>query len=106
MVAIMKFKAGDTFDYSGPAEIVDYAGSPVAMNDWTLTSKVRFPDQGRVVALSASWLGSDFTHVRVASLDTDDWPPGPADIDIEFTSPAGVVVSTPTLRFCVEEDLS
>jgi len=102
----VKFKAGDTFDYSGPVELVDGAGAPVVMTGWTVASKVRFPDAGRVVELTASWLGSGFTHVRVTSSSTDDWPPGPADIDIEFTSPAGAVVSTNTMRFSVVEDLS
>lgn len=102
----MKFKAGDTFDYSGVVDMVDGAGDPVVMTNWTVVSKVRFPDAGRVVALTAEWLGSSFTNVRVHTSSTDDWPPGPADIDIEFTSPSGAVVSTNTMRFSVVEDLS
>jgi hypothetical protein len=104
----MKFKAGDTFDYSGEASLKDGAGDPVDLTGWTLASKVRFPDAGREVGLTAEWLGGAFTHVRVyaAATATADWPPGPADIDIQFTSPGGAVVSTETVRFYVLEDLT
>lgn len=102
----MKFKAGDTFDYSGEIEMVDGAGDPVDMTNWTVASKVRFPDAAETVSITAEWLGGAFTHVRVSHSDTDDWPAGPADIDIEFTSPGGATVSTETVRFTIVEDLT
>lgn len=102
----MKFKAGDTFDYSGAVDMVDGAGDAVDMTDWTVASKVIFPDAGTEVALTAEWVGGGFTNVRVYKTDTEDWPPGPADIDIEFTSTGGAIVSTETIRFTILEDLT
>lgn len=102
----MKFKQGDTFDYSGEVTMVDGAGDTVDMADWTVASKVRFPESGQEAELTAEWTGGGFTHVRVYAADTDDWPPGPADIDIEFTSTGGAIVSTQTVRFTVLEDLT
>lgn len=102
----MKFKAGDTFDYSGEVDMVDGAGDPVDMTNWIVGSRVRFPDASRVVDLTAEWIGGGFTHVRLHHSATDDWPPGPADIDVEFTAPGGTIISTETVRFTVLEDLS
>lgn len=101
----MKFKQGDTFDYSGEVTMVDGAGDPVDMTGWSVASKVRFAESGTEVALTAEWVGG-FTTVRVSHADTSDWTPGPADIDIEFTSSGGAIVSTETVRFTILEDLT
>lgn len=102
----MKFKQGDTFDYSGEVTMVDGAGDPVDMTDWSVESTVRFPETGQKVPLTAEWTGGGFTNVRVYAANTDNWPPGLADIDIEFKSTGGAIVSTQTVRFTVLEDLT
>jgi putative intracellular protease/amidase len=99
----MKFKQGDTFDYSGPAEVLDAAGAPVDLTGWTVASHVRFPDKGSKFILTATWVGA---NVRLRSTETLSWPIGIAEIDVEFTSPAGDVVSTETVRFEVTADLT
>lgn len=101
----MKFKQGDTFDYTGPVSLTDAAGDAVDLTNWTVNSSVRFPDAGRIEPLTATWLNG-FTNIRLRHDDTDDWPPGPMDIDVQFTSPSEDIVSTETVRFTVVSDLT
>ncbi len=102
----MKFKQGDTFDYSGDVSMTDAAGDAVDLTGWTVASKIHFPDAGETVSLTAEFTGGGYTNVRVYATDTSDWPLGPADMDIQFTSTSDVVVSTETLRIEIVEDVT
>lgn len=102
----MKFKQGDTFDYSGPVQVLDPTGTAVDMTNWTVASQVRFPDARKTVNLVAAWLDGGFTSVRLQSTDTQSWETGVAEIDVQFTSPGGAVVSTETVRFHVVKDVT
>lgn len=99
----MNFKQGDTFDYTGPAVVNDAAGDPVDLTGWAVASHVLFPDSNKTVELTATWVG---TSVRLVCSDTEDWPLGAADIDVEFTSPSDEVVSTETVRFQIVKDIT
>lgn len=98
-------KSGDTFDYSSPIRMTDASGNSIDLTGWTVASSVKLPD-GTIVALTAIWTDATNTAIRLQYADTSAWPAGVAYIDVEFTSGAGVVVSTDTASFVIDEDLS
>lgn len=102
----MKFKRGDTFDYSGSVSMTDAAGAAIDLAGWTVASKIEFPDACTKVELNAEWVGSDNDAIRIHKSETRDWPVGVADMDIQFTSAANAVVSTETVRLEIVEDIT
>lgn len=102
----MQFKQGDTFDYSGPVEVLDDDDQPVDLTGWSVASTVIFPDQKKSYPLTTVWLAGAFTHIRITAGDTSLWPVATAEIDVQFTSPSGHIVSTETVQFKVICDVT
>jgi len=75
---------------------------------WTLSSQIRTSRYLTFIAdLSPEWLDPATTRtVRISHLDTTAWPVGDASIDIQLTSPLGVVISTSTISVNIIQDIT
>jgi hypothetical protein len=106
-----KFKRGDTFDLGGDATLL-IDGVATSFTGVTIAAQVKvdngqgLPVAGDAIAdLDGDWLdeSAGLYHVTLPKEDTADWPIGKALLDIAFTFPGGRRVTTPTLKFVIEE---
>jgi hypothetical protein len=100
----LELKKGDTFSLSGPVSLQNGAGEPIDLSGWTVTCQVRFPEDESRATIAVSWLGP--TTIRLFSNDTGKWLVGTAHIDLQFTSPEGIKVSTKTEKIRILEDVT
>ncbi len=100
-------KRGDTFELAGTIEVQEYGELVADMTGWTGTSQMRDSDGAVVADLIFEWL-DPVARVAVLKADgsTKDWPLGHVEIDIEFTSPDGYVVSTNTIGITITRDVT
>jgi hypothetical protein len=108
-------KRGDTWSTVGQATIKDLTtGELVDLTDWQIASELRKPDGTLIAAFACTYTGTTtdpetevetqtFTHIAT---DTSSWPVGMAEIDVQFTSPSGQVVSTDTQVIKVVRDVT
>lgn len=102
----MKFRQGDTFDYSGIAEFVDSAGDTLDLSTWTATASIRFPDARKTFDFDVTTESTaEGLMVRVRSTETASWPVGYADVQVQFKSMNDDIVSTDTARISVVKDV-
>lgn len=99
-------KRGDTFDRSGQITInVDGVHVP-DLTGWAGAAQVRTRSGALIAAITFTWLDATQSLARIRAADTTGWPVGPAEIDIQLTSPAGDVVSTDTERLDIVSDVT
>lgn len=99
-------KRGDTFDLSGPVQVTE-GGTPVAnFAGWGIACQLRRPDGVLVATLQATWLDTAARLMRLRATDTAAWPFGVVEMDVQLTTPAGDVVSTPTEKFEVVREVT
>lgn len=100
-------KRGDSWSYIGTAGIKDPQGALIDLTGWTIASQAKNPATGQVVATFAcAWadpVQQTFTH---QALDTSAWPLSTIELDVQFTSPGGFVISTPTTTVTVIKDVT
>ena len=100
-----RHKRGDTFDMSGPIVIHDGDVPLPDLTGWAGKSQIRTLTGSLVAELQFIWIDAAQCLARLrCATPTTSWPIGPAVMDIEFTGPAGDVVSTPTARFEIVKD--
>lgn len=104
---------GDTFSMSGPVTVMelDTATGEYArlldLTGWSVASQIRDTLDHVVATLDATWLDAAQSLLTVAAPgSTADWQPGRVYIDVQLTSPAGDVVSTPRAEFKVRGDVT
>lgn len=106
-MATMKFKQGDTWQFVGYAGILNPAGDVIDITGWTIASQMRNKFSNAKICDFVCTLSSgplqQFTHTLS---DTSIFTPGVYEIDVQFTSPAGVKVSWPTSDVIVEKDIT
>lgn len=101
--------AGDTFSYSGPAL---YDGEPVNMTGWTAVAKLRRDEGGQPGDLIADLICTITTpatpviNLSSSSAASATWEPGPALLDIRFTTNTGQVLTTLPESFEIREAAS
>jgi hypothetical protein len=100
----LEIKQGDTFSVAGPVSVLDGSGQPIDVSSWTVTCQVRFSETGARQTLTVTRL--DATHMRLFHNATAAWPVGQAEIDLQFTSPDGIKISSKTEKFKVLEDVT
>lgn len=98
-------KRGDTFALAGTIQLIGDSDEP--LGDWSGRSHIRTRAGELIAELTFEWLDpaqglASLTH----SGNTNDWPIGPANIDIELTSPSGYVISTDTAVIHITEDIT
>lgn len=99
-------KRGDTFDLSGPVTVTE-AGEPLPdLTGWAGAAQLRTPGDVLVADLQFEWLNAAQGLCRLMAADTSAWPIGPAQLDIQLTSPAGAVVSTDTAQLRIVKDVT
>ena len=99
-----KHKQGDTFDMSVVATVDDVARD---MTSWSGISEIRTPAGVLIETLTFTWLDAAAGLFRIYSVDdTQAWPLGNAYWDIQFTTPTGQVISSPTVTVKVIADVS
>lgn len=106
-MAVSKHKRGDTFDRSGTIAVTQN-GLPVAdLTGWTGASQMRGARAALIVQFDFQWIDATQRLARLRALDgTGTWPIGEAKIDIQLTSPSGVVVSTDTMTLEIVQDIT
>lgn len=101
------FKAGSTFDVSGPIVLKDNGVQITDLTGFVVTSEIRRPDGSLVATLDASWLDATKCLVRLrATESTRNWPEGIVNIDIMLVSPTGESIATDTEQFKVERGVT
>ena len=102
----MEHKRGDTFDFSGQAQILDAEGASVDLTGWSIACGIKFAGQTKATSLNAAWLDDATGLLRIYATETDTWRVGLATLDVQFTSPASEVVSTKTVTINIIEDVT
>jgi hypothetical protein len=102
----MKFKRGDTFDFSSLVQVTEVGVPVVDFTGWTARSQIRAPGGALVADLTVTWVTRNPGSVRLVFTSTALWPIGSLSMDVEFVAPDGTVVSTETKTFTVVEDIT
>jgi hypothetical protein len=102
-----QFKRGDTFSLSGQVDLQSEGQLVLDMTGWAGKSQVRTLATGTLIAeLTFAWLDATQRLLSLVKANTQDWPLGVAELDIQFTNPQGDVVSTQTTAFDVVKDIT
>jgi regulator of protease activity HflC (stomatin/prohibitin superfamily) len=98
-------KRGDTFDMQGA--VTDNTGEPLDITGWLIRSQIRTV-AGELVAELTITVSDPLTgrYHLTAPDGTDLWPIGAHRQDIEYTDPAGRILSTETVTLRVVEDVT
>lgn len=103
----MKFKRGDSFDFTGPVTITVDGAVLTDATGYSATSQVRDLDGTLIADLVAIFTSYNPPILNVTCEDsTQAWPPGKANIDIEFLTPDDKIVSTDTQSFTILSDVT
>ena len=98
--APFEFKRGDTFLVA--AVLPDSVRATLAGAE--ARSQIRRPD-GRLVATLDVTLTADQITLRFSG-NTQDWPLGQVEVDVQFLLASGIVTSTGTTTFNVVRDVT
>jgi hypothetical protein len=106
MSDLVQHKRGDTFDLSGAIDVTLDGQAVQDLTGWTGRSQLRTTAGKLVAELDFVWLDATkrLVRLRKSASATLTWELGEVLIDIELTSPAGDVVSTPTATLLVTKD--
>lgn len=102
----LEFKRGDTFDFSGQVSLTDSGVVVQDMTGWTGASQLRTSLDVKITDLTFAWLDAAQRLCRITGVATSEWPLGDLFMDVEFTSPAGDVVSTQTANIKMVKDIT
>lgn len=100
----ISIKRGDSFDFINTIPEAFADGHFVG---WTVSSEVRNPADGSLVAsLEASWVNPATTRqLRLLKIDTKAWPIATLEFDVQFVrSVDGYTLSTATSKIKVTKD--
>lgn len=103
----MDFPRGDTFEFFGPVTVKVNGVDTTDLTGWTAESQVR-DISGRLLAdLTVEWLSHSPAVVKLSYAgDTNEWVPGKAKVDIQFTTTTGKIVSTRPAVFQITQDVT
>ena len=105
-MATIKFKRGDTFDRILLIPEATFADGYFL--GWTVTSQIR-TSTGRLIGeLTPTWAdpAADTRFLQLVNEDTTKWPIGTHEVDAQFVSPTGYILSTETLLVNVLRDVT
>lgn len=101
----IKFKRGDTFLRNCQ---ISENGVPIDITGWTIRSQIRDKSgvlvDNLVTSITNAATGS-YT-INKSAVSTASWIVGDHFMDIEFTTSAGSVMSTETVRIKIETDIT
>lgn len=99
----VRFKRGDTFDFSGPVQVNQDGAAVANFAGWEARSHVRDVADRLVAELAVTWISVAPGAIRLVATSTASWP-DLVDLDVEFIAPDGSRVSTETQRIVVTKD--
>lgn len=100
-------KRGDTFDRSGTIAITQNGVAALDLTGWTGASQMRGARNTLIVNFKFEWINAALRLARISAPEgTSTWPVGDWPMDIQMTSPDGVVVSTATVLLTVIADVT
>lgn len=106
-MATNKHKRGDTFDRSGSLTVTQNGVPLVNLTGWTGRSQMRGSNGKVIVEFQFTWVDAAQRLARLYAPDgTETWTLGDAKVDIQLTSPTGVIVSTDTTVISIVEDIT
>ena len=101
-------KQGDTFDWTGYAVRTENGVDYKDFTDWTGNCELRKSDGTLAGSLIFSWTdaATGVFNLSMSSLLTGQLDTGNYKYDVEFTSLEGVVISTPTVKLIIVEEVT
>ena len=103
-MTIIQAKRGDTFRL--PCRAWAAEGVPQPLAGWSIRSQVRYASGALAADLEVVITDMDNGNYDLVAAPevTTQWRIGGARMDIEYTSPSGVVSSTETFRLSIKRD--
>lgn len=94
----MRFKRGDTFSYLAKITV---NGIVKDLTGWTVTGEMVTQKGKQITTFTCNWVDATkgIFGIRAESADTHQWPLGKISLDIIFTRPDGVQVTSRTKQF-------
>ena len=106
MAAYTEIKRGDTLHWTAELRDDD-AAPPTSLTGWQIRAQVRTRHADLLAHLGITIAPDQLSYTLDATpAVTATWPPGLQRLDIEYTDPAGRVVSTETISLRVLEDIT
>lgn len=104
---MITWKRGDTFEVDCVYEHPD-TGLPADLDGITIASQLRMPKGNVLISDAVVTIGSPTTSgaFRVVVADTDEWPIGTLEFDIQFSLAGGSIISSETLLVHVIRDVT
>ncbi len=104
MATTISFKVGDTFKLSGQLVSDQVANTPVNITGYTIRSQLR-NDAALIQSMTVSITDAVNGRYTVSAtpVQTAAWPVGNARMDIEFTTNAGDVMSSDTIKVVIKQ---
>ena len=99
-------KRGDTLDLLAPIPTIFADGYFVG---WVVSAQIRTAQYGQLIAdLTCTWVDGLTTRIlHIEDFDTEAWPTGPAEMDIQFTRVSDdYTMSTQTLKVNIVKDIT
>jgi hypothetical protein len=102
-----RHKYKDSWSFIGKASIKNTEDVLIDLTGWSIKSQLRKTDGSLIVTFDCSWVDPVQQTYLHQCLKTCSWPSNTeCRLDIQFTSPSGFVISTPTLVVFVEKDVT
>lgn len=101
----IQFKRGDTFERN--CQLTEN-GTPIDITGWSIKSQIRDSSGVLIDDLDTSItdVATGLYKLSKPAASTALWEPGGHLFDIEFTTSAGSVMSTETVRINIETDIT
>ena len=102
----MQHKRGDSWSYIGIADIRSPDGTLIDLPGWSIASEGRTGSGALVQTFSMDWIDPVAQTYSMQAMNTRDWKLGTLNLDIQFSSPSGFVISTPTAAIEIVNDVT
>lgn len=98
---------GDTFSLAGEVTVTVNGVRQLDLTGWTGASQVRNSLDELIADITFTWVDASLSLVSLTFLgSTANWPIGKVYTDIQFTSPAGDIISTQRTALAVARDVT
>ena len=102
----MAHKRGDTFMVWAIFPVQTLSGAQADLTGWTGRCQVKNMTMTWTGTVPFQWVDATLGYFLLGPTDTNNWPIGKLQFDVELTSPAGIIVSTPTAVFDLIADVT
>lgn len=99
-------KRGDTLALSGNAGVTFNGATVTDYTGWSVASQLRTAVGVLVADLTATLSALGVVTISASAATTALWSPGSYEVDIQFTTPTGEIISTATAKLAVLADVT